>query len=77
MSRATPRHQLRQLHRLGFGVGIIAFLPLSDTVKNYTQPQVLWSWITGFVVYAILAKAGAQPESLPLNKLEIHVPAQA
>jgi len=45
----------------GFVVGIIPFLPLSQTAKNYTQPQVLYSWITGFVIYALAAKAGLQP----------------
>lgn len=57
---------------LGFVVGIVPFLPLSGTVKNYTQPQVLWSWITGFVAYVILAKAGVQPESMPLERLDVY-----
>lgn len=57
---------------LGFAVGIIPFLPLSENMKLYTQPQVLWSWITGFAVYAILAKAGAQPEPLLPEGLQAH-----
>lgn len=59
---------------LGFAVGIIPFLPLSQTVKNYTQPQVLYSWITGFIVYAVLAKAGMQPATLSQGTMEASHP---
>ena len=30
------------------------------------QPAVVYSFITGFVVYAILAKAGLEPKVVPL-----------
>jgi cytosine permease len=46
---------------LGFLVGILPFLPVSDEVKRFAQPAVVYSYITGFVVYALLAKMGLQP----------------
>lgn len=52
---------------LGFVVGIIPFLPVSQAVKDYTQPQVLYSYIAGFIVYAVLAKAGLQPKPAAID----------
>lgn len=52
---------------LGFLVGILPFLPVSDEVKMYAQPAVVYSFITGFVVYAVLAKIGLQPEPVREN----------
>lgn len=49
---------------LGFLVGILPFLPVSDSVKTYVQPAVVYSFVTGFVVYAVLAKAGLQPKTV-------------
>jgi len=46
---------------LGFIVGILPFLPVSQEVRNAAQPAVLYSFITGFVVYAVLAKMGLEP----------------
>jgi cytosine permease len=46
---------------VGFFVGIIPFLPFSDAVKNAMQPAVVYSFIAGFVVYALLAKMGMEP----------------
>jgi cytosine permease len=51
----------------GFVVGILPFLPLSAEVKTYVQPAVLYSFLTGFVVYALLAKAGLQPAAISLE----------
>jgi cytosine permease len=51
---------------LGFVVGILPFLPVSDALKTYVQPAVLYSFVTGFVVYAILAKAGMQPRTVAM-----------
>jgi len=51
---------------LGFVVGILPFLPVSDALKIYVQPAVLYSFVTGFAVYAILAKAGMQPRTVPI-----------
>jgi len=51
---------------LGFLVGILPFLPVSDSVKTYVQPAVVYSFVTGFVVYAVLAKAGLQPRTVPV-----------
>ena len=53
---------------LGFLVGILPFLPVSDELKAMAQPAVVYSFITGFVVYAILAKAGLQPETVPMTE---------
>jgi cytosine permease len=53
---------------LGFVVGIIPFLPVSQAVKNCTQPQVLYSYVVGFLVYLVLAKAGLQPETVDMPK---------
>ena len=52
----------------GFVVGILPFLPLSAEVKTYVQPAVLYSFLTGFVVYALLAKAGLQPKVVDMPK---------
>src|SRR6202051_1963508 len=54
---------------LGFVVGILPFLPVSDSVKTYVQPAVLYSFVTGFVVYAALAKAGFEPRSALASNL--------
>jgi cytosine permease len=51
---------------LGFVVGILPFLPVSATLKTYVQPAVLYSFVTGFVVYAVLAKAGLQPRTVAM-----------
>jgi cytosine permease len=53
---------------VGFVVGILPFLPLSAEVKPYVQPAVLYSFVTGFVVYALLAKAGLQPKTVDMPK---------
>ncbi|HEY3456484.1 MAG TPA: cytosine permease [Bryobacteraceae bacterium] len=45
----------------GFIVGILPFLPISADTKPYLQPAAVYSFIVGFVVYAVLAKAGLQP----------------
>jgi len=52
---------------LGFLVGILPFLPVSDSLKTYAQPAVLYSFVTGFLVYAVLAKAGLQPRTMALS----------
>ena len=46
---------------LGFLVGILPFLPVSDSIKSASQPAVVYSFITGFIVYAALAKLGLEP----------------
>jgi len=54
---------------VGFLVGIVPFLPVSETVRTYAQPAVVYSFLAGFVVYAVLAKAGLEPKP-------VEVPAQ-
>jgi len=53
---------------LGFVVGIMPFLPVSAAIKTYAQPAVLYSFVTGFVVYAVLAKAGIQPRTVAVGQ---------
>ncbi len=51
---------------LGFVVGLLPFLPIPDTLKTYSQPAVVYSYIAGFVVYLVLAKAGLEPKPVPM-----------
>jgi cytosine permease len=53
---------------VGFLVGILPNLPVSPSLKTYAQPAVVYSFIAGFVVYAILAKAGLEPRTIPLEE---------
>jgi cytosine permease len=53
---------------IGFLVGILPFLPVPADVKPYLEPAVLYSFITGFVVYVVLAKAGLQPKIVAMPK---------
>ena len=53
---------------VGFVIGILPFLPISEDVKPYLQPAAVYSFITGFVVYYALAKAGLEPKVVPLSK---------
>jgi cytosine permease len=51
---------------VGFLVGILPFLPVSGEVKTLAQPAVVYSFVTGFVVYAALAKAGLEPKPVSM-----------
>ena len=51
---------------VGFVVGILPFLPISESLKTYVQPTVLYSFVAGFVVYAVLAKAGIEPRTVAM-----------
>lgn len=44
----------------GFAVGVLPFLGV-----NF-QPAVVWSFLTGFIAYVALAKAGLQPRTIAL-----------
>lgn len=52
---------------VGFLVGIVPFLPVPELWKTYSQPAVVYSFIAGFVVYAALAKAGLEPQVVPMS----------
>ncbi len=52
---------------LGFLVGILPFLPLPAAWKDNVQPAVVYSFLTGFLVYVVLAKAGLQPRVIPME----------
>jgi len=68
---AARGHQYCWVHRLGSGVrgGDSAVPALSAEMKTYVQPAVLYSFVTGFVVYALLAKAGLQPKVVEMPKV--------
>jgi len=50
----------------GFFVGILPFLPVAGDVKPYLQPAAVYSFVAGFLVYWVLAKAGLQPKTLAM-----------
>lgn len=52
---------------IGFLIGIVPFLPVSQRVQEFAQPAVVYSFIAGFAAYWLLAKAGLEPEAMPLN----------
>jgi len=56
---------------IGFVVGILNSIPgvPAGWVKA-DRPAVLFSFVVGFVVYFILAKAGALPELIPASELK-------
>jgi cytosine permease len=53
---------------VGFLVGLIPFLPVSDAVKQMAQPAAVYSLIAGFVVYYALAKAGLEPARVEITR---------
>lgn len=56
---------------VGFVVGIVPFLPLSPELKRMAQPAVVYSYLTGFALYWILAKIGLEPEIVPLETIGV------
>jgi cytosine permease len=52
---------------VGFVVGILPFLPLPEGLKGYTQPAVVYSFVVGFVLYALFAKMGLEPAVVPMT----------
>jgi cytosine permease len=54
---------------VGFVIGILPFLPISEDIKPYLQPAAVYSFIAGFVVYAALAKAGLQPKLVDMKTI--------
>jgi cytosine permease len=55
---------------IGFLVGILPALPVSQQVKDYSQPAVLYSFIVGFVLYALLSKLGLEPKAVEIAETE-------
>ena len=51
---------------LGFVVGILPFLPIPAEWTRYTQPAVVYSYLTAFAVYWLAAKAGLEPKTVAL-----------
>jgi cytosine permease len=55
---------------VGFIVGILDKIPgVPQGLKNIDQPSVLWSFVIGFVIYWVLAKAGVWPQVVPETEL--------
>ncbi len=54
---------------VGFLVGILPFLPVSDEIKTYAQPAVVYSFVAGFLVYVVLAKAGMEPKTVSMSPM--------
>ncbi len=54
----------------GFIVGILPSLPVSDAVKMYSQPAAIYSFLTGLIVYTILAKMGMEPKVVPMSAVK-------
>jgi len=55
---------------VGFIIGILPFLPISEDTKPYLQPAAVYSFIAGFIVYLLLAKAGLQPKAVAVKTAE-------
>jgi cytosine permease len=52
---------------VGFVIGILPFLPVSEELKSYIQPAALYSFIAGFLVYLTLARVGMEPKTVQLG----------
>jgi cytosine permease len=50
----------------GFFVGVMPFIPAFEGIKDQIQPAALYSFLVGFLVYAICAKAGLQPKTVKM-----------
>ncbi len=50
----------------GFFVGVMPFMSIFDGLKETIQPAALYSFIAGFLVYALCAKAGLQPKTVAM-----------
>ncbi len=55
---------------VGFLLGILPFLPVSPRLKELAQPAAVYSFVGGFAVYWLLAKAGLEPktEAMPFSR---------
>jgi cytosine permease len=53
---------------VGFLVGILPFLDLPENIKAWSQPAVVYSFVVGFLMYIVLAKAGFEPDPLETNR---------
>ena len=51
-------------------VGILPSLPVSETVKLYSQPAAVYSFLTGLIVYTVLAKMGMEPKVVPMTAVK-------
>ncbi len=60
---------------VGFIIGILPNFPVSAEIKTYGQPAVLYGFFAGFIVYAVLAKAGLEPRTVPLETSGVREPA--
>lgn len=51
----------------GFFVGVTPFIPAFDAYKDLLQPAALYSFVVGFVVYLVCAKAGMEPKTVSMK----------
>lgn len=51
---------------IGFFVGILPFLPVSQQLQECSQPAVVYSFLAGLIVYAVLAKLGLEPKPVSI-----------
>jgi purine-cytosine permease-like protein len=52
---------------IGFIIGVLPFLPIPEDTKPYLQPAAVYSFLAGFLVYVVLAKAGLQSKLVAAN----------
>ena len=43
-------------------------MPVPDELKRYAQPAVVYSFLTGLIVYALVAKSGGEPETVQVRE---------
>ncbi|HET7100087.1 MAG TPA: cytosine permease, partial [Terriglobia bacterium] len=56
---------------IGFVVGILHYIPgVPASWVSADRPAVVFSFIVGFVVYWVLAKAGLRPEVVPMEEMK-------
>ena len=69
---AGPRNGINWAGYIAWAVGfIVAILPMIQPEKfGFISPAPVIAFVIGFILYAILAKAGLQPEVVELDKSE-------
>ena len=50
---------------VGFVIGILPFLPISEDTKPYLQPAAVYSFIAGFIVYAVWRRPAFSQKLFP------------
>jgi cytosine permease len=73
-----PRKGINWAGYIAWAVGfVVAILPMLAPEKfGFINPAPVIAFVIGFVLYAVLAKAGLEPEVVPLSATAESVPAQ-